>query len=498
MSTLKLATFTCMLVVMCAAAVSLGQTRSADKPSSERVYAILPLGDSITEGSSAFASYRYPLWERLKAAGYYVTYVGSRKGGTRVGEMAHEGYGGKPVEYLASNIETLYAQNPADVVLLHAGHNHTVEEQPIPKIIAATETIVTTVQRINPNAIILVAQVIPSGKLPKYSYIPELNVELAKFVDRVNETAKTKVMLVDQATGFDVDADTVADKVHPNPAGAEKMATRWFETLRGVLAAPADGLQPKLVTYKKGTDYELKLHVFQPTDRATNQKPRAAIVYFFGGGWANGTPLQFYNECRRLASAGMVAISADYRIASVNKTSPIESVADAQSAIRWVRAHAGELGVDPSRITAAGASAGGHLAAIAGVGPERAEPGEDAKVSSRPDAMVLMYPVLDMGPGGYRHGAVKDRYAEYSPLHALGSKPPPSILFMGDKDGITSVETMLAFAKKVEDLGGRCEVHIVPNGQHPLYSYHFPPNDLARDIADAVDGFLRSVGYIER
>ena len=143
--------------------------------------------------------------------------------------MFNEGYGGKTVEFLAENFERLYRANPADIILLHAGHNHFVEEQPIGGIIAATEQIITTARTINPTVIVLVAQVIPAGKLPKYSYIPDLNKELAKLADHLD------VELVDQATGFDWTTDTVADKVHPNAKGAEKMAARWFEALKPLL-----------------------------------------------------------------------------------------------------------------------------------------------------------------------------------------------------------------------------------------------------------------------
>lgn len=138
------------------------------------MHSIMPLGDSITEGGIAFASYRLPLWEKLMAGGYDVRYVGSRHELTRAGRLAHEGYSGKPVEYLASQIERLYRGNPADIVLLHAGHNYHVEQRPVPTILDATRTIISTIHQINPHAVLLVAQVIPSGKLPKYAYLPRI------------------------------------------------------------------------------------------------------------------------------------------------------------------------------------------------------------------------------------------------------------------------------------------------------------------------------------
>src|SRR5581483_8649076 len=97
-------------------------------------------------------------------------------------------------------------------------------------------------------------------------------------------------------------------------------------------------------TYKTASDTELKLYVFNPPDhKASDHRP--GIVFFFGGGWQNGSPIQFHHQCRYLASRGMVAITADYRVASRQQVKPVDCVRDAKSAIRWVRAHADELGI---------------------------------------------------------------------------------------------------------------------------------------------------------
>lgn len=194
---------------------------------------VMAVGDSITEGGKTFATYRVPLARRLKDAGYAVEFVGSR------GEagLRHEGYGGKTVEYLAEQVPAHFAATPAAVVLLHAGHNHFSEKRPVPGIIAATEKLISSFRRVNPRVTVLLAQVIPSGKLPKYDYIPELNAALATLASRLN-SADQPVRLVNQADGFDWHTDTIDDHVHPNAAGAEKMAARWFDALRHVLPSP--------------------------------------------------------------------------------------------------------------------------------------------------------------------------------------------------------------------------------------------------------------------
>lgn len=193
---------------------------------------IMPVGDSITEGGKTFSHYRPLLAEKLRGAGFDVEFVGSRG----IAPLRHEGYGGKTIEFVAATVPAQFARTPADIVLLHGGHNHFVEEKPVPGIVAATEHLIAALRAINPRVIVLVAQVIPSGKLPKYAYIPELNAELARLVSRLH-TAAQPVIRVDQASGFDWRSDTVADLVHPNATGAHKMAERWFEALRPVLAA---------------------------------------------------------------------------------------------------------------------------------------------------------------------------------------------------------------------------------------------------------------------
>lgn len=205
---------------------------AADRP---QTWTILSLGDSITEGSDHFSSYRMPLARLLAEGNFKVRFVGSRHSPGEPEAMHHEGYSGKTAEFLAANIGRIYRANPADIILLHAGHNHFADEHPVPGILAATGTIIRTARSINPNVIVLLAQVIPSGKLPKYSYLPDLNRELGRLAARLN-TPRQPVIPVDQAAGFDFHSDTVPDLVHPNAAGAAKMARRWYDALVPILS----------------------------------------------------------------------------------------------------------------------------------------------------------------------------------------------------------------------------------------------------------------------
>src|SRR5437762_14319525 len=135
---------------------------------------------------------------------------------------------------------------------------------------------------------------------------------------------------------------------------------------KGAKAYPPKLPGAEVETYKTVGDTKLNLYIYYPPGHKATDK-RAAIVFFFGGGWTNGSPGQFEQHCKHLASRGMVAMTADYRVASRQQLKSVSCVADAKSAIRFVRKEAGRLGVDPNRIVAGGGSAGWHIAACAGV-----------------------------------------------------------------------------------------------------------------------------------
>lgn len=97
----------------------------------QKRFTVMGLGDSITEGGSKFSSYLYPLWEQLYSAGYDFDFIGPRQSECRIGKLNHCGFSGKNVEFLAARIDSIYSKYPADFVLLHAGHNHFSEENPV-------------------------------------------------------------------------------------------------------------------------------------------------------------------------------------------------------------------------------------------------------------------------------------------------------------------------------------------------------------------------------
>ena len=192
---------------------------------------VMAVGDSITQGGKSFRCYREFLVPLLSKSAPQIRFVGPNQDST----SAHCGYGGRDARFLNRIIEDVYTKYQPDIVLIHAGHNCFSKDKPVPGIIRATEQLIATIHSLNPEVIVLLAQVIPSGKLPKYSYIPELNAELKKSAEQMKSKGM-RVILVNQADGFDWKSDTVKDKVHPSESGARKMADRWMQALKPVLA----------------------------------------------------------------------------------------------------------------------------------------------------------------------------------------------------------------------------------------------------------------------
>jgi acetyl esterase/lipase len=246
--------------------------------------------------------------------------------------------------------------------------------------------------------------------------------------------------------------------------------------------------------YKKTAEGELYLYVFKP--QKGRQQNRPAAVFFFGGGWNGGTPRQFEEHASYLASRGMVGVVADYRVKSRQGTTPFECVKDGKSAIRWVRVHAGELGIDPDRIAAGGGSAGGHVAAATATVPGLEEQGEDSSVSCRPNALLLFNPVYDNGPEGYGHERVKERYKEISPIHNIHKGTPPAIVFLGTKDTLIPVATAEKYKQLMEQAGSRCDLHLYEDQPHGFFNRRKSEEHFLKTVTE-MDRFLESLGYLK-
>jgi len=262
----------------------------------------------------------------------------------------------------------------------------------------------------------------------------------------------------------------------------------------------------KAEVYKTVGDVKLNLYIFTPPGHKPDDK-RPAIVFFFGGGWTSGSPVQFQHHCEYLASRGMVAMTADYRVASRHQVKAVECVKDAKSAIRWVRANAKRLGVDPARIAAGGGSAGGHLAACTGTVENLDEKGEDTAVSAVPNAMVLFNPALVLAPlGGQSDERLRvlldsDRCGiepvKISPCHHVRAAAPPAIVFHGKADTTVPYATAEAFEAAMKKAGNRCDLAGFEGQPHGFFNFGRSENRFFIETVRKTDQFLASLGWLK-
>ena len=248
--------------------------------------------------------------------------------------------------------------------------------------------------------------------------------------------------------------------------------------------------------YKTVNGKDLSLYVFKPPGHVTTDR-RPAVVFFFGGGWIGGTPQQFVPHCRYLASRGMLAATADYRVRSRQGTTPFECVADGKSAVRWLRHHAARLGVDPDRIAAGGGSAGGHVAAATGIVPGLDDPHDPTEISAQPNALLLFNPVYDNGPDGYGYDRVKERYLEISPLHNIGPGAPPTIVFLGTRDDLIPMRTAQQFEDSMKAVGCRCETRFYVGQKHGFFNKGRADDKYFIATILETDKFLKSMGWLQ-
>ena len=251
------------------------------------------------------------------------------------------------------------------------------------------------------------------------------------------------------------------------------------------------------IVYKKVEERELMLYVLKPKDWKAGDK-RPAVVFFHGGGWTGGGPNQFNEHSQYLTTRGMVCVQVQYRLlAAKSSDAPVKCVQDAKSAMRWVRSHAKELGVDPERIASGGGSAGGHLAAFVGMVEGTDDPMDDLKISPKSNAMLLYNPVFDNGPGGWGTARVGERYKELSPAHNISKDDPPAIVFLGSKDNLIPVKTVETFKENMTKAGVRCETHIYEGQGHGFFNYGKGDGKYYYETLLETDKFLASLGWIK-
>jgi acetyl esterase len=257
--------------------------------------------------------------------------------------------------------------------------------------------------------------------------------------------------------------------------------------------------------YKSIDGVDLRLHIFNPQNHDA-RRVTPAIVLFFGGGWTTGNVNQFAPQSKHLAQRGMIAIVADYRVFGRHKTSALEAIADAKSAIRWLRMHATELGIDANRIAAGGGSSGGHIALSAAVIEQFDEMNEDRRISSKPDALVLFNPGVDTSsprigelPNDVSEilkARLGDRGRDVSPLHHLGPGLSPALILHGKDDTTVPYSDVDRFCSEARARGNQCTLIGYAGATHGFFNPMNAGGKWYRETLLEADRFLTQLGYL--
>jgi acetyl esterase/lipase len=246
--------------------------------------------------------------------------------------------------------------------------------------------------------------------------------------------------------------------------------------------------QVKTFIYKKTPQGELAIHVHFPKSwKAGSKQP--AIVFFFGGGWRGGRVTQFQPQAEYLAKRGMVAARADYRVLSRHKTTADKCVEDCKSAVRWMRQHAKQLGVDPQRIVASGGSAGGHTAAATATAKGFEAEGEDHGISSKPNLLVLFNPALNTARFADRFGSA-ELAKKASPVHTVAKDTPPSIIFFGTNDAL--LKSAMEYTEAARKVGVKSAVWTAEGQRHGFFNR----SPWRESTLALTDKFLTAHGYL--
>ncbi len=241
----------------------------------------------------------------------------------------------------------------------------------------------------------------------------------------------------------------------------------------------------------------LHMYVYARAD-ATERAP--GVLFIHGGGWSDFTPFMLIRYAAALAEAGFVAATCEYRLRPEARWPA--SIQDCKAAVRWLRAHHGEIGLDPDRLAASGNSAGGHLAAMLGVTPGRFEgEGGNAAEFSGVQALALIYPAIDMlhpeGSIDLRNGfgqivgdPSESGIAAANPPTYLSAECPPVLTVTGDLDTVTTLPSIQGFHDRLDELGVANQLVVYPGREHVFDLLPWEWFDVTSRIRDFLSAHL--------
>ncbi|WP_433309912.1 GDSL-type esterase/lipase family protein [Micromonospora sp. CA-269861] len=243
-STKRLLAAFAAVVVALGAPVLTGGAASAESNGGVRV---MPLGDSITDGLTVPGGYRIGLWQKFVAGGHTVDFVGSQFNGPgSLGDHDHQGHSGWRIDQIDANIVNWLRSTTPRTVLLHIGTNDMFGNAA--NAPARLSTLIDRITNTSPGIIVFVATIIPFPAAD--AAVRTFNAAIPGIV-QAKAAAGKRVYLVDMYRALT--ATDLADGVHPNAGGYEKMSAVWFNALRSVPDSLTNGTPPPTTPPPGGT-----------------------------------------------------------------------------------------------------------------------------------------------------------------------------------------------------------------------------------------------------
>ncbi|MGM1048112.1 MAG: alpha/beta hydrolase [Bacillota bacterium] len=259
-------------------------------------------------------------------------------------------------------------------------------------------------------------------------------------------------------------------------------------------------MEEPLIFHYKGSEFykSLRLFVTKPNKPSIN---RPAMIFFHGAGFTNNrvTPSQFQHHALYFSSLGIVTVLAEYRPLEVEGLfSPIESLKNAKSAIRWTKNNSRELGINPDKIIAVGASAGGYLSLCSAMIDQNQfnDPMDNLHISPQPNALIIFNGGVNSNILINLFPELKESLIVASPVEKVRAKLPPSLFFHGTDDKNIPIEDVIDFTDRMRSHGNKSELISFEGLGHGFFNYgNLDNKPYEKTIRDSEE-FLREIDFL--